>query len=129
MGAAGADIEILARAIPRTLRVAQPEQRWWDERKQWFFKPTSGFGSRGTYRGDKITRRAFGDVMRGNYIAQQLAPPGERQRGAKAASFKLDVRNYVYDGKTQLMTARLFQGQTTNFRTAGGGFAPVYQLA
>jgi hypothetical protein len=129
MGAAGADIEVLARAIPRTLRVAQPEQRWWDERKQWFFKPTSGFGSRGTYRGDKITRRAFGDVMRGNYIAQQLAPPGERQRGAKAASFKLDVRNYVYDGKTQLMTARLFQGQTTNFRTAGGGFAPVYQLA
>jgi len=129
MGAAGADIEILARAIPRTLRVAQPEQRWWDERKQWFFKPTSGFGSRGTYRGDKITRRAFGDVMRGTYIAQQLAPPGERQRGAKAASFKLDVRNYVYDGKTQLMTARLFQGQTTNFRTAGGGFAPVYQLA
>jgi hypothetical protein len=129
MGAAGADIEILARAIPRTLRVAQPEQRWWDERKQWFFKPTSGFGSRGTYRGDKITRRAFGDVMRGTYIAQQLAPPGERQRGAKAACFKLDVRNYVYDGKTQLMTARLFQGQTTNFRTAGGGFAPVYQLA
>jgi len=129
MDAAGADIDILARAIPRTLRVAQPEQRWWDERKQWFFKPTSGFGSRGTYRGDKITRRAFGDVMRGNYIAQQLAPPGERQRGAKAASFKLDVRNYVYDGMTQFMTARLFQGQTTNFRTAGGGFAPVYQLA
>jgi hypothetical protein len=129
MGAADADIEILTRAIPRTLRVAQPEQRWWDERKQWFFKPSSGFGSRGTYRGDKITRRAFGDVMRGNYIAQQLAPPSERQRGAKAASFKLDVRNYVYDGATQLMTARLFQGQTTNFRTAGGGFAPVYQLA
>ena len=46
-----------------------------------------------------------------------------------AACFKLDVRNYVYDGVTQLMAARLFQGQTTNFRTAGGGFAPVYQLA
>ena len=48
---------------------------------------------------------------------------------ANADSFKLDVRNYVYDGVTQLMTARLFQGQTTNFRTAGGGFAPVYRLA
>ena len=129
MGAADADIEILTRAIPRTLRITQPEQRWWDERKQWFFKPSSGFGSRGAYRGDKITRRAFGDVMRGNYIAQQIAPPSERQRGAMAACFKLDVRNYVYDGVTQLMAARLFQGQTTNFRTAGGGFAPVYQLA
>lgn len=127
MGAAEADIEVLVRAIPRTLRVAEPEQRWWDERKQWFFKPSSGFGSRGTYRGDKITRRAFGDVMRGNYIAQQFAPPGER-RGANAGCFKIDVRNYVYDGVTQLMAARLYQGQTTNFRTAGGGFAPVYRL-
>ncbi len=93
------------------------------------FQTPSGFGSRGAYRGDKITRRAFGDVMRGNYIAQQIAPPSERQRGAMADCFKLDVRNYVYDGMTQLMAARLFQGQTTNFRTAGGGFAPVYQLA
>jgi hypothetical protein len=24
------------------------------------------------------------------------------------------------------MAARLYQGQTTNFRSAGGGFAPVY---
>jgi hypothetical protein len=34
----------------------------------------------------------------------------------------------VYDGMIQLMAARLYQGQTTNFRTAGGGFAPVYLL-
>jgi len=27
------------------------------------------------------------------------------------------------------MAARLYQGQTTNFRTAGGGFAPVYVTA
>ena len=26
----------------------------------------------------------------------------------------------------QLVCARLYEGQTTNFRTAGGGFAPVY---
>jgi hypothetical protein len=38
---------------------------------------------------------------------------------------KLDIRNYTYDGKVQLVAARLYQGQTTNFRTAGGGFAPV----
>lgn len=25
-----------------------------------------------------------------------------------------------------LVAARLYQGQTTNFRTAGGGFAPVF---
>ena len=126
MHAADADIELLARAIPHTLKVADPEQRWWEERKRWFFKPSAGFGSRGSYRGDKITRRAFGDVMRGNYIAQQFTPHSER-RGAQG-DFKLDLRNYVYDGATQLTAARLFQGQVTNFRTAGGGFAPVYQL-
>ena len=38
---------------------------------------------------------------------------------------KVDVRNYVYAGQVQLLAARLYQGQTTNFRTAGGGFAPV----
>ena len=39
---------------------------------------------------------------------------------------KLDLRNYVYQGRVQLVAARLYQGQTTNFRTPGGGFAPVF---
>jgi hypothetical protein len=38
----------------------------------------------------------------------------------------VDVRGYTYDGRVQLMAARLYRGQATNFRTAGGGFAPVY---
>jgi hypothetical protein len=128
MGASEPAIEVLTRAIPQTLRVDEPVERWWDDRKQWFFKPASGFGGRGTYRGDKITRRAFGDVISGDYVAQQVAPPSERRRRAATDCFKLDVRSYVYDGKIQLMAARLYQGQTTNFRTAGGGFAPVYLL-
>lgn len=32
---------------------------------------------------------------------------------------------YVYDGQLLLTAARLYQGQVTNFRTPGGGFAPV----
>jgi len=128
MHAAPEDIDVLTDAIPQTRRVGAAEAHWWDQRKHWFFKPESGFGSRGTYRGDKITRRAFGDVMGGGYIAQRFAPPSERRRPAAAECFKVDVRNYVYDGKTQLLAARLYQGQTTNFRTAGGGFAPVFLL-
>mgnify|MGYP003452589128 FL=1 len=41
---------------------------------------------------------------------------------------KFDVRQYVYDGQVMWSAARVYQGQTTNFRTAGGGFAPVYAL-
>ena len=38
---------------------------------------------------------------------------------------RVDVRNYAMQGETWLRAARLYRGQTTNFRTAGGGFAPV----
>ena len=43
-------------------------------------------------------------------------------------AYKVDIRCYAYAGRVQLMAARLYQGQTTNFRTAGGGFAPVYTV-
>jgi hypothetical protein len=39
---------------------------------------------------------------------------------------EIDVRNYVYDGDVQLVAAHLCRGQTTNFRTGGGGFAPAF---
>jgi hypothetical protein len=41
---------------------------------------------------------------------------------------KTDVRLYTYDGRVLLTAARLYQGQTTNFRTPGGGFAPVLAI-
>jgi hypothetical protein len=89
-----------------------------------------GYGSRGAYRGDKMTRRVFGEVLQGDYVAQRLALPGERRRDVEGSPqrFKVDIRHYVYDGEMQLTAARLYQGQTTNFRTAGGGFAPVIEL-
>lgn len=57
-------------------------------------------------------------------MAQELITPGERRTGPEA-NMKVDVRNYVYAGRVQLLAARLYQGQTTNLRTEGGGFAPV----
>ena len=39
---------------------------------------------------------------------------------------EVDLRAYTYDGCVQLLTARMYSGQTTNFRTPGGGFAPVF---
>jgi hypothetical protein len=127
-GASRESIDVLLRGIPTTREVSGCEDSWWQARKNWFFKPHSGFGSRGTYRGDKLTRRVFTEVMKGEYIAQELTPPGERWRSAIHGKdiFKVDVRCYVYAGHIQLMAARLYQGQTTNFRTAGGGFAAVH---
>jgi hypothetical protein len=64
------------------------------------------------------------EILGGQYVAQELVPPGERRIGPES-SMKSDVRNYVYAGQVQLLAARIYQGQTTNLRTAGGGFAPV----
>ncbi|MEX0744109.1 MAG: hypothetical protein WD118_00795 [Phycisphaeraceae bacterium] len=118
----------LLRGIPRTEIVAPSDaERLWGERRKLFFKPAAGHGSRAAYRGDKLTRRVWGEILAGSYVAQELAPPSERKIGPEA-SFKVDVRNYVYEGTVQLLAARLYQGQTTNMRTAGGGFAPVLTM-
>jgi hypothetical protein len=104
-------------------------EQWWAERKQWFFKPATGYGSKGAYRGDKVTRRVFNEILQGDYVAQKVVMPGERmvcpEQRDYPVSLKADVRCFVYAGEVQLMAARLFQGQTTNFRTQGGGFAQI----
>lgn len=127
MGAAEGAIAALQAGIPQT-RVVRMEdaEHWWQGRKQWFFKPDRGFGSKGAYRGDKLTKRVFDEIMRGGYVAQKFAAPGERMlctEGVESALFKSDVRCYVYDGEVQFFVARLYQGQATNFRTVDGGFA------
>lgn len=132
LGANEADIATLQAGIPHTL-VVRPEMEdtLWSERKQLFFKPNSGYGSKGAYRGEKVTKRVFGEILHGDYVAQQLAAPGERSvcvDDAEPLPLKFDVRCFVYDGQIQLIAARLYQGQTTNFRTPGGGFAAVRVL-
>ncbi len=123
----------VARCVPRTVSVtADQAEHFWGTRKQWFFKPQAGFGSRATYRGDKLTKRVFEEILQGGYVAQSFAPPPEvtvtSQASGEATVLKYDLRVYAYDGQIQLLAARLYQGQTTNFRTPGGGFAPVRVL-
>lgn len=121
--------DILLRDIPRTTIVKrQDADSLWAERRNLFFKPFSGFGSRGTYRGDKLTKRVWQDILDSDYIAQQLIQPGERRvdGAAEIRAMKFDLRAFVYDAHVQWTGARVYQGQTTNFRTPGGGFAPVY---
>ncbi len=122
---------ILLSGIPRTEIVnTENAERLWAGRRQLFFKPTAGYGGRAAYRGDKLTKRVWQEILAGGYVAQSVVAPGERiiDPRDRQRAFKFDVRNYVYEGGVQWMAARLYQGQTTNFRTPGGGFAPVYGL-
>ena len=104
---------------------------FWRDRKRYFLKPATGYGSKAAYRGDKLTRSTWEDILARDYIAQRIVAPSERTILVDGVEMplKLDLRNYVYDGRVQLVAARLYRGQTTNFRTAGGGFAPVFTEA
>ncbi|MBL8374029.1 hypothetical protein [Accumulibacter sp.] len=125
------DRMLLSSSIPRTEEVLPAQAgAFWASRKQWFFKPVAGFGSKATYRGDKVTRRVFEEVSRGGYVAQAVVQPSVRRLLVDGVEqdFKVDLRNYVYRGAVQLVSARLYRGQTTNFRTPGGGFAAVFPV-
>ena len=131
IGVSTDDRRLLAAGVPRTREVLPAvADEFWASRKRWFFKPAAGYGGKAAYRGDKLTKRVFEEIRAGGYIAQEVVPPSERrlQVDAEPQDLKLDLRNYVYDGAVQLVAARLYQGQTTNFRTRGGGFAPVYAV-
>jgi len=129
LGASSADIAILQTGIPTTRIVtSEAADELWHQRKQLFFKPAAGFGGRAAYRGDKLTKRVWGEILQGDYVAQDIVIPSERGIlvDGHETSLKVDIRAYVYAGEIQLLAARLYQGQTTNFRTQGGGFASVF---
>jgi hypothetical protein len=124
------EISQLLRMIPLTRTVdKRDEKNLWDHRKHLFFKPADGFGSKATYRGDKLTKRVWGEILEGDYVVQGLIPPGHRAIAGRQGPLKADIRAYTYDGQILLLAARLYEGQTTNFRTAGGGFSPVFVIS
>ena len=120
---------VLANVVPHT-RLLTPENadQLWAERKHYFFKPLTGFGSKATYRGDKLTTKTWAQISQLPYVAQALIPPSQRvvMVNDERKTLKADIRAYAYDGQVQLFAARLYDGQTTNFRSDGGGFAPVF---
>lgn len=124
-------LRALLDAVPRTVLV-NPDNAdaLWKSRRDLFFKPTGGHGGKAVYRGDKLTKGAWAEIAEGGYVAQTLVRPSERmiKIDETPQTRKMDVRLYTYDGQVLLVAARLYQGQTTNFRTPGGGFAPVFVI-
>jgi uncharacterized circularly permuted ATP-grasp superfamily protein len=118
-------------AVPRTVLVTPDSaEALWQARKNLFFKPSGGHGGKAVYRGDKLTRGVWAKISQGGYVAQTLVRPSERMVRVDDTpqARKMDVRLYTYDGRVLLVAARLYQGQTTNFQTPGGGFSPVFVI-
>jgi hypothetical protein len=122
-------IMLLVEGIPKTVMLDPAKaEEFWAERRKLFFKPAAGYGGKAAYRGDKITRRVWREIVDSDYVAQTLIRPSTRKViiDGEVQTMKVDVRNYTYDGTIQLTAARLYQGQITNMRTIGGGFSPAF---
>lgn len=114
--------------IPRTeLLTAQNRTALWENRRKLFSKPAAGHGSKATYRGDKLTKRVWQKLSVGTYVAQASVSPSERHLADVRTEppLKIDIRVSAYAGAINQVAARLYRGQTTNFRTPGSGFVPV----
>ncbi len=127
---AGERVHLLRTIPPTEIVTAADADSLWRRRKQLFFKPVDGYGSKAAYRGDKLTRATFEHILGHRYVAQAVAPTSSRRVivAGEPSDLRVDVRNYRHAGDTWLRAARLYRGQTTNFRTPGGGFAPVLTL-
>ena len=129
LGVAEEERHLLATLVPETrLCAEQDPETLWRERREWVFKPATAFGSRAVYRGDKISRRRFDEVLREpGYLVQRRVEPGEIavETSEGPRHMKFDVRAYAYRDQVLLLGARVYQGQVTNLRSPGGGFSAI----
>lgn len=127
LGMRESDIRLLAETVPESrLLAGLDREALWRDRQRWVFKPVSRFGSRGVFLGRKISRARFDELPDEETLAQREVPPTESPGCAEGGgAMKTDFRLYVYRTRVLGVAARLYQGQVTNLRTPGGGFAPV----
>lgn len=124
LGIGEEDRELLLALVPQSRLLADCDpQEIWKQRKKLVFKPVTRFGSRGVLMGKSVSRHRFDEQEPATTLVQQMARPSVTEGDGDA--FKTDLRLYVYRDRLLGIGARLYQGQVTNLRTSGGGFAPV----
>lgn len=118
----------LAQWVPQQLELNESDKETlWAKRKSYFFKPVASFGSKGVYSGKGISRKKFEELWSQKYLAQERCPAGTIlvPVDGEEKKMKFDLRFYVTPREILLAGARVYQGQTTNVRTPGGGLSPL----
>ncbi len=119
-------LQLLERTLLQTrLLATQNRPQVWHQRKFLVFKPTSAYASRGVYLGKKITTAKFAELDAADTLVQDYVVPSTHV-AANGQPYKVDFRLFVYQHRVFSVAARLYQGQVTNLRTEGGGFARVH---
>lgn len=129
LGLSPEDSAFLSEVVPETrVLSAMSFDEAWATRRDWVFKPASGYGSKAVYRGDKISKRKLDEIhAEAGFLVQRRVDPGtipvETSEGTR--EMKFDVRAYVYREQIFLLGARVYRGQVTNMRSPGGGFSAI----
>lgn len=104
------------------------EEEIWSQRRQLFFKPKRSHGGKSVYRGESVSRKVFERLMQDDILIQRYLPaqrmPVDDPRSV-LENWKFDLRCYAYEGEIQMVAARIYQGQVTNFSSSMGGFTLV----
>jgi len=100
------------------------QDRVWQNRKQYIFKPLDGHGGKKVYRGDSLTRKKWEFLCQTPCLYQEYISPSNHL-DLQGGKWKLDFRAFVYRDKIQQLMARCYKGQITNFREPGSGWALV----
>lgn len=103
----------------------------WRRRREFVFKPRQGYGSRGVYRGDKLSARRWPELVAGRYLAQAYAEPLPRTLPTSTGPrrFKSDIRVWTHGLRPLHMAARLYSGQVMGMQREAEGFAPIVWIA
>ena len=125
LGLNEAEVELLQRIIPRSRLFGDldPDQVW-AQRKKLVLKPVARYGSKGVLLGKGMSHKRFAELDPALTLVQDLVPPS-KIADSDGNSFKVDLRLYAWRDRSLGVAARIYQGQVTNLRTVGGGFAAV----
>jgi len=117
--------QLLQEVVPRCFLLRDRDRdALWLERAELVFKPVSLYGGKGVLMGKSISRKRFEELDPDDTLVQELIPPS-LTAGGEEGELKTDYRLFVYRNRLIGASARLYRGQLTNLRTAGGGFARV----
>lgn len=100
----------------------------WDQRKNLFFKPKRSYGGKSVYRGESVSRKVFERLMAEDILIQRYQPAQKMpvdDPNSILSHWKFDLRFFVYGDQIQIVAARIYQGQVTNFSSPMGGFTFV----
>ena len=103
------------------------KEELWKDRKKYFFKIQQGYGGKLAYRGSSLSHKKKEELLKHESLAQEYSPPSSLI-DAQGQKWKVDLRAYTYKNQIQQLIARIYQGQLTNFKVKGSGFAKVKVL-